>query len=683
MSTIGKRTNGGSTAATSRQFGRRSKNSSGSDATVRPARPDSNPTLTDNRAQPKYSTPLTTAQNVPSAPKDSPKEIALTLEAWAQSASPASRQAVPSLEAIDRALGSLSLELHANSSKEHYDALVKSLATRGDAMPYAEKARAFLNAHLTERIQQFKDDLVSITPAEAKESQATLKMMRKLPFGSQLAGEFGNLLHNYAVVIGELRSPVTTTTAQSSAPRVFREAYSLAVNAALLEVDGDRSWSVLRAVQASPNVAGVIVGALGSSLGRGSFAKVKPFVFSPGSEVYASGDASTRYVARITRDTADYEKKNLRGGSYRGYGATSVEMAQSEAEALAAVNSELTPVAIFEDDKGRQLEIIRYFDGTLQDLIEQAPALCTNGAFLHNVTRALLGELELFNRAGYVHLDIKPANILFDYARMFAVFGDFGFARKHGFTNFEGGTERFMSPEMQRGEPQKVDTRSDMYSLAYSIMDFSAHQLVKQTPLYQRRRKDLFNDPEFQKQALAAMHPAERKIYNTHPNPEVPIYLLQRAIAALSSKLAADALRQWHVERFGSLGVPLRLAAMEGHHTPLDNLFTHLARADLLVAQFIAAALRGEQSERGSPSRWLSRFQNNHKFLSPAKQREASDIITSLRSGDDASRKSKDLMKLQRFIERVDVERPVIADSDDEEDTAAAARPRGRTGRRR
>jgi serine/threonine protein kinase len=79
----------------------------------------------------------------------------------------------------------------------------------------------------------------------------------------------------------------------------------------------------------------------------------------------------------------------------------------------------------------------------------------------------LVGEaLNSAHKAGVVHADVKPGNVLFDvYGRV--LLADFGLARTH--LGFAIGTPGYMSPEVARGQPP--DCRSDVYALAVMVFE--------------------------------------------------------------------------------------------------------------------------------------------------------------------------------------------------------------------
>ncbi len=92
------------------------------------------------------------------------------------------------------------------------------------------------------------------------------------------------------------------------------------------------------------------------------------------------------------------------------------------------------------------------------------------------VLRQVLGALEAVHRAGIVHRDVKPGNIMLDASGR-VVLMDFGLARRAERQDLTAagavlGTPEYMSPEQARGE--KADERSDLYSIGvvlYEMLD--------------------------------------------------------------------------------------------------------------------------------------------------------------------------------------------------------------------
>ncbi|HYZ19290.1 MAG TPA: serine/threonine-protein kinase [Gaiellaceae bacterium] len=110
---------------------------------------------------------------------------------------------------------------------------------------------------------------------------------------------------------------------------------------------------------------------------------------------------------------------------------------------------------------------MRYVDGpTVQSLIrERAPLSPTE---TRRLAEQIGGALDAAHRAGLVHRDVKPANILVAESGKHAYLCDFGLAKltsSKGATHTGSffGTVDYCAPEQIQGEP--VDGRADVYSL--------------------------------------------------------------------------------------------------------------------------------------------------------------------------------------------------------------------------
>src|SRR5690606_8205540 len=105
--------------------------------------------------------------------------------------------------------------------------------------------------------------------------------------------------------------------------------------------------------------------------------------------------------------------------------------------------------------------------GSLRGLLDAGNRLTPSQALVVGLEAAR--ALDHAHRQGFVHRDVKPANLLFGADARLRV-ADFGLARaiaEAGWTEPTGavlGTARYASPEQARGEA--VDGRSDVYSLA-------------------------------------------------------------------------------------------------------------------------------------------------------------------------------------------------------------------------
>lgn len=155
-----------------------------------------------------------------------------------------------------------------------------------------------------------------------------------------------------------------------------------------------------------------------------------------------------------------------------------LERFQREAKAVARLrHPHILPVYTVGEGEGLAFMVMPLIRGeSLQALLQRGDSLS-----LDDVVR-IVGEvcraLDAAHRAGFVHRDVKPENILLDGDDRHALLADFGIAKAvEGDTGMTAsgmaiGSPQYMSPEQAMAEPD-VDARSDVYSLgavAYELL---------------------------------------------------------------------------------------------------------------------------------------------------------------------------------------------------------------------
>jgi len=140
---------------------------------------------------------------------------------------------------------------------------------------------------------------------------------------------------------------------------------------------------------------------------------------------------------------------------------------RNEAIAAARVNHP-NIVATYDtgDDNGTAYIVMELIDGpTVRRLLDERGALPVNDVI--RIGTQVAAALEAAHRAGLVHRDVKPPNVLVPKTGPVKV-TDFGIAKASGSddlmrTGTVMGTARYLAPEQVSGEP--ADARTDVYAL--------------------------------------------------------------------------------------------------------------------------------------------------------------------------------------------------------------------------
>jgi serine/threonine protein kinase len=215
------------------------------------------------------------------------------------------------------------------------------------------------------------------------------------------------------------------------------------------------------------------------------------------------------------------------------------------------------------------------------------------------LTAEVADALEYAHRAGVIHRDVKPANLLLDPAGRLSV-NDFGLARvleRPGMTmtgEFVG-TPAYMSPEQITAGRVPIDSRTDIYSLGATL-----YELLTLRPPFAGDRRD-----QILAQVLQKDPTPPRRL-----NPKVPRDLDTICLKALDKDPArryqtaaamADDLRAF-VNRFAikarRAGSVARLRKWVRRNPALSAALAGAVALALLAGFFAFEARRGEQARQ-------------------------------------------------------------------------------------
>src|SRR5258706_915939 len=152
-----------------------------------------------------------------------------------------------------------------------------------------------------------------------------------------------------------------------------------------------------------------------------------------------------------------------------------IQRFQQEARIIARLeHAHILPVFDYGESGGITYFVMRYLDaGTLKDKMESGRPLALNE--IDRLFTQLADALSYAHSMGVIHRDLKPSNALID-AQGNLFLTDFGIAKilecaspRLTQTDAIMGTPAYISPE--QAQAQKVDQRSDIYSLAIILYE--------------------------------------------------------------------------------------------------------------------------------------------------------------------------------------------------------------------
>ena len=189
--------------------------------------------------------------------------------------------------------------------------------------------------------------------------------------------------------------------------------------------------------------------------------------------ITASADYSGRYtdveLVRVTSHAKLYRMRKAGrlfiAKTANGDEARSLELLKREYElTLGLSHPNIIHVYTYEADTPIGAAIImEYVDGcTLTEYLAEHP----DKAARERIFEQLLAATEYLHKAGVLHNDLKPDNILITHTNHDVRLIDFGFADddSHYMDRMLGGTQGYASPELAE-QSSAVDSRSDVYAL--------------------------------------------------------------------------------------------------------------------------------------------------------------------------------------------------------------------------
>jgi serine/threonine-protein kinase len=206
-------------------------------------------------------------------------------------------------------------------------------------------------------------------------------------------------------------------------------------------------------------MSGTLIGGryeLGELLGRGGMAEVRK-----------GTDSRLGRVVAIKRLRTDLASDATFQARFRREAQSAASLNHPSIVAVYDTGEEINTAGPGQEDVDQPYIVMEYVAGrTLREIVREGRKILPERAL--EITSGVLSALDYSHRAGIIHRDIKPGNVMLTPSGDVKVM-DFGIARAISDasstmtqTAAVVGTAQYLSPEQARGET--VDSRSDVYS---------------------------------------------------------------------------------------------------------------------------------------------------------------------------------------------------------------------------
>ncbi len=239
--------------------------------------------------------------------------------------------------------------------------------------------------------------------------------------------------------------------------------------------------------------------------------------------------------------------------------------------------------------------VMEYVDGTLlKDLIKQGPLASSEAV---RILDGVLTALEYSHRAGVVHRDIKPGNIMLTRNGQVKVM-DFGIARAISDSSTTVaqttailGTASYFSPEQAKGEV--VDARTDLYSTGVVLFEM----LTARPPF----RGDTPVAVAYQHVSEAAPKPSS---FNPKVSPALDAVVARAMAKDRERRYQSAAEFRSELERAGAGHVPVHREP-DGAATALFSHDAHAVSGSELALKQLSEDTGMVRTQRRPPALWI------------------------------------------------------------------------------